>query len=207
MIGISTASTIVNTTPPITRIMVGSSSAVSAIARRSISREIVCAARSSSGASEPVFSPLAPRCTRIGGYTFCTFNAAPSAAPSRTRAATSSAQRASSVFPRVCRAASNARSSGTPASSRIASVEAKRALFTPSTKRPTIGSRSSIASQRRRSSGWRNANRHATTIAAMANPTHTPQLRTNALAASITWVSIGSVCRACTNAVTTCGTT
>ena len=33
MIGISTASTMVSTTPPITRIMVGSSSAVSAIAR------------------------------------------------------------------------------------------------------------------------------------------------------------------------------
>ena len=57
MIGNNTAITITSTTPPITTIISGSSNAVIPIARRSISRDKVCAARSSIGGNAPLRSP------------------------------------------------------------------------------------------------------------------------------------------------------
>ncbi|MCY1547184.1 hypothetical protein D9M68_832240 [compost metagenome] len=126
-----------------------------AIARRSRSRDRFCAPRSSSSGRRPVFSPLAIRCTSRDGNTFCAPSDADSAAPSRTRADASSTASRSTSLPSVRRAASSAVRSDTPLPDRMASVEAKRAAFTPSTKRPASGRRSTRACQARRAAGAR----------------------------------------------------
>ncbi len=177
------------------------------MARRSMSRDRVCAARSSIGGNEPVFSPLAIRWINTGGKTFSTFSAAARFTPSLTRAVASLTLRLRRSFDTVCRAASNARSNGTPAPPRIARVEANRAVLSPSTKRPISGRRRIRLCQPRRAAGLRRYRRQPQKPPAMTLKQSQPQARMKSLALSITRVSPGRSWRAWENALTTCGTT
>ncbi len=207
MIGNSTAITITSTTAPITTIISGSSNAVMPMARRSMSRDRVCAARSSIGGSEPVFSPLAIRWINTGGNTFSTASAGARLTPSRTLAVASLTHWLRRSLDRVWRAASRARNSGTPAPPRIARVEAKRAVFRPSTKRPISGNRSTRLCQFKRATGSRRYKRQPQKLPTIPAKHSQPQARIKSLALSIARVSPGRSWRAWENALTTWGTT
>ena len=89
----------------------------------------------------------------------------------------------------------------------MASVDAKRAVFMPSAKRPIIGSRSTRACQASRAASARWVQRHRPNSRTRTSAFSAPHWRTYSLAASIAWVMKGSSCRACEKALTTCGTT
>src|SRR5207248_3159594 len=135
------------------------------------------------------------RCTSTGGNTFDLPSAAARPWPSRTASITSLTALASTVLASVARAASSARSRGTPAPVRMASVEAKRAVSTPRRMRPKSGT-----PRRRRSSTMRRPGSLSQARAAKKAPTSAarsqmPPTRTNQLRASSRRVGHGSAWR------------
>ncbi|MBS1163951.1 MAG: hypothetical protein H6R03_1847 [Burkholderiaceae bacterium] len=166
------------------RIRIGSSSEVKNIARRSASRAWMSAARPSISGSLPVASPEAIRWISTGGNSLVRpgwLSSSPAARsarasenPSRTRCVASRTRvrmaRLFTVSPAACRA----RSIGTPPPARIASVLAKRAVFSERLSTPTTGIRSSRLCQRMRiastPSSRRTTNAAITTSASRIQP-------------------------------------
>src|SRR6266540_2599612 len=172
-IAISRATTMNPTSTPTTRMIPGSSSAISRLMRRRTVDSKSAAILSSMSSSRPVSSPTRTRYTAIGGNASDPAMSAAIPTPRRTPSARRAMPWTTIWFPLRSATTSSAVRTGTPLLSRVPSTRANRAMSVSSMRGPTSGSRRTKRSQCQRAQGVASARRHpATVMMAAAASTH-----------------------------------